>query len=200
MMRAELHLMQLLGGATVFNALHRYNVQPTETVGVFGMGGLGHLAIQFAAHMGCDVIVLSGSDRKKDDAIKLGAKEFYATKDKKELKLPRKLNRLLVTSSAQIDWSLVLPVLAPGATIHPISVSEGNFEIPYMPLILNGVTVQGSVVASRYIHNRMLAFAALHNIKPVIQKFPMTADGINDGMAHLEKGDVHYRGVFVPSA
>lgn len=181
----------------MFNALHAYDVQPTETVGVLGMGGLGHLAVQFAAKMGCNVVVLSGSDRKKDEATKLGAREFVAMKGAKELKVSRPLNRILVTTSAQPDWSLIMPILAPGASVHPLSVAEGNFEIPYMPLLLNGVTVQGSVVASRYIHNRMLAFAALHQIKPVLQKFPMTEEGINEAMDKLEKGDVHFRGVFV---
>ncbi|QIX00203.1 hypothetical protein AMS68_005720 [Peltaster fructicola] len=187
----------MCGGATVFNALHQYNVQPTETVGVIGMGGLGHLAVQFAAKMGCNVVVLSGSDRKKDEATRLGAREFVAMKGAKELKVPRPLNRVIVTTSVQPDWSLIMPILAPGAIISPLSVAEGNFEIPYMPLLLNGITVQGSVVAPRYIHNRMLEFAALHQIKPVLQKFPMTEEGINEAMDKLEKGDVHFRGVFV---
>ncbi len=119
------------GGATVFNALFSYGIKPTETVGIMGVGGLGHLAIQFAAKMGCDVVVLSGSDRKKDEAMKLGAREFIATKDAKELKVPRPLDRLLVTTSAQPEWEKIIPILAPGATIHPISIAGGNFEIPY---------------------------------------------------------------------
>lgn len=121
----------MCGGATVFNALHAYNVQPTETVGVMGVGGLGHLAIQFAAKMGCHVVVLSGSDRKKEEALKLGAQEFIATKNVKEIKPSRPLNRLLVTTSAQPDWNQLIGALAPGASIHPLSVDEGNFSIPY---------------------------------------------------------------------
>lgn len=187
----------MCGGATVFNALHAYNVQPTETVGVMGVGGLGHLAIQFAAKMGCHVVVLSGSDRKKDEALKLGAQEFIATKNVKEVKPSRPLNRLLVTTSAQPDWNQLIGALAPGASIHPLSVDEGNFSIPYMPLLANGLTVQGSVVASRYIHNRMLEFAALHKIVPIIEKFPMTEEAINEAMDKLNSGNVRYRGVFV---
>ena len=67
-----------------------------------------------------------------------------------------------------------------------------------MPLILNGLTVQGSVVASRYIQNRMLEFAALHKIQPIVEKFPMSAKGIEESMAKLEKGDMRYRGLLVP--
>lgn len=163
------------------------------------MGGLGHLAIAFAAKMGTHVVVISGSDRKKDEAMKLGAKEFIAMKDAKEIKPSRPLNRLIVTTSAQPDWEKILPAMAPEGSIHPLSVSPGNFSIPYMPLILNGLTVQGSVVASRYIHKRMLEFAALHDIKPVIEKFPMTEEGINEAMDKLNEGKIHYRGVFVPA-
>ncbi|KAI5359067.1 putative alcohol dehydrogenase, zinc-type, GroES-like superfamily, NAD(P)-binding domain superfamily [Septoria linicola] len=188
----------MCGGATVFNALHQYNVQSTETVGIMGVGGLGHLAIQFAAKMGTNVIVLSGSDKKKDEALRLGAQEFIATKDVKEIKPSRPINRLLVTTSAQPDWAKVVPALAPGATIHALSVDEGDFKIPYMALLANGLTVQGSVVASRYIHQRMLEFAALHKIEPIMEKFPMNEKAINEAMDKLNDGNIRYRGVFVP--
>ncbi|KAI2780669.1 GroES-like protein [Daldinia loculata] len=186
------------GGATVFNALHAYNTTQVETVGVMGVGGLGHLAIQFAAKMGCRVVVLSGTDSKKDQAMRLGAHEFIATKGKKELKPLRQLNRLLVCTSAQPNWEQIIPILAPGAWIHPLSVDEGNFEIPYLPLLFGAITIQGSIVAPRYIHQRMLEFAALHKIKPVVQIFPMTEAGIKDAMEKLEQGKVHFRAVLKP--
>ena len=81
--------------------------------------------------MGCYVVVLSGSDKKKDEAMKLGASEFIAMKDIKELKTSRPLDRLLVTTSAQPDWEQLIPIMSPGATIHPISVADGSFSIPY---------------------------------------------------------------------
>lgn len=186
------------GGATVWNALRAYNAQPDETVGIMGVGGLGHLAIQFAAKMGCRVVVLSGSDSKKDEALRLGAHEFIATKGKDKLEVSRPLNRLLVTTSAQPSWEQIMPIMAPGATIHPLSVAEGNFEIPYMPMLANGITIQGSVVAARKIHRDMLEFAALHKISPVTQIFPMTEEGIKDAMDKLEKGEVHFRAVLKP--
>jgi D-arabinose 1-dehydrogenase-like Zn-dependent alcohol dehydrogenase len=90
----------MCGGATVFNALHTYGIKSTDRVGIMGVGGLGHLAIQFAAKQGCDVVVFSGSDNKKEEAQKLGAREFVAMKGKKELDVGRKLDVLLVTTSA----------------------------------------------------------------------------------------------------
>lgn len=188
----------MCGGATVWSALTSYGVRPTETVGVFGVGGLGHLAIQFCAKFGCRVVVLSGSDRKRAEATRLGAHEFVATKGAKEIKVAHKLDRLLVTTSAQPDWDLLMPIMQPGSTIHPLSVSGGSFSIPYMPLIAQGITVQGSIVAPRQIHKDMLEFAALHNIAPVIEEFPLTEEGIKEAMDKLERGEVTFRAVLKP--
>lgn len=186
------------GGVTVFNALHMYDVQPTSRVGVLGVGGLGHLAIQFAAKMGCEVVVFSGTDGKKDEAMKLGASEFHATKGIDKLKLDRGIDILLVTTSAQPDWKLYLPAMAPGGTIFPLSVAQGDLRIPYMPLLSKGIAVQGSIVAPRYIHRRMLNFAALHGIKPITQEFPMSVEGITEAMKTLDEGKMRYRAVLVP--
>ncbi|KAI6837827.1 GroES-like protein [Hortaea werneckii] len=186
------------GGATVFNALHEFDTQPTETIGVMGIGGLGHLAIQYAAKMGCRVVVLSGTDSKKEEAMKLGAHEFIATKDAKEIKPSRPIDRLLVCTSAQPQWDVLVPALAPHAVIYPLSVAGGEFTIPYMPALFNGIRVQFSVVASRYIHQRMLDFAALHNIKPIVEKFPMNEKGIKEAMDKLENGGMRYRAVLLP--
>ena len=74
-------------------------------VGVVGIGALGHLAIQFASKMGCDVVAFSGTESKKEEALVLGAKSFVVTKGLDELKLNGKLiNHLLVTTSAFPDW------------------------------------------------------------------------------------------------
>lgn len=188
----------MCGGATVFNALHATGVKPTDRVGIMGVGGLGHLAIQFASRMGCDVVVLSGTDSKKEEATKLGAKDFIAIKDKKEIDVGRKIDVLVVTTSVMPDWNVVLPALAPTATIIPLTVSEGDFVIPQNALILGGHTVQGVAVSARAVHRQMLAFAALHNIKPIVMKFPMTEDGIEEAMGTLRDGKMRYRGVLIP--
>ncbi|TAQ85434.1 hypothetical protein B7494_g6257 [Chlorociboria aeruginascens] len=184
------------GGATTFTAL--YDIKPSDVVGIMGVGGLGHLGIQFAAKMGCRVVVLSGTDKKKEEAFRLGAHEFIATKGAKELKAQLPLNRLLVTTSAQPDWELILPILAPRASIYPLSVDSKNFEFPYMPLILQGISVVGSLVAPRNQHRQMLDFASLHKIKPIVEQFPMTEKGINDAMEKLERGEMYYRAVLIP--
>jgi D-arabinose 1-dehydrogenase-like Zn-dependent alcohol dehydrogenase len=188
----------MCGGATVFNALKMYNIQPTDRVGVIGVGGLGHLAIQFAAKMGCDVIVLSGTESKREEAMKLGASEFVAMKGKTSLDIGRKMNALLVTTSVQPDWNILLPAMAPDSKVFPLTVSNDEFKIPYMPLLMSGISVQGSLVAARQIHTHMLQFAAQHQIKPINMEFPMTEEGITKAMDTLSSGEMRYRGVLIP--
>jgi len=184
------------GGATTFTALQ--GIKPGDTVGIFGVGGLGHLAIQFASKMGCRVVVLSGSDKKRAEAIKLGAHEFVATKGAKELTVLSPLNRLLVTAAVPPSWDLILPIMAPRSAIYPLTVNFGNLEIPYMAMTLQGISVQGSLVAPRNLHRQMLEFAALHQITPIVEKFPMTEEGIKQAMDKLDRGEVYYRAVLIP--
>ncbi|ERS99011.1 NADP-dependent alcohol dehydrogenase [Sporothrix schenckii 1099-18] len=189
------------GGATVFAALQ--DLAPGATVGVLGVGGLGHLAIQFAAKMGCRVVVLSGSSAKRAQAQQLGAHKFVATNEGQTLGDDGEgwtIDRLLVTSSVQPKWETLLPMMSMRSQVYPLSVSAGDLVIPYMPLINQGIRVQGSLVADRVVHREMLKFAALHGVKPITETFPMTEQGITEAIDKLEAGKMTYRGVLVPSA
>lgn len=187
------------GGATVFGAMHDARIQPYDRVGVIGIGGLGHLAIQFLNKMGCDVVVFSGSENKKDEAIKLGAHEFVAAKNNPKLEGVKPVDFLMVTTSAQPDWNTYLKVLEKDATIIPLSVDSNDFVFPYMPIIGKQLKIQGSLVATREVHEKMLLFAARHGIKPIIEEVPMTEEGINGAVERLKNGDVRYRFVAVNS-
>ncbi|GJC77253.1 putative formaldehyde dehydrogenase AdhA [Colletotrichum liriopes] len=190
----------MCAGATVFSALTMLEDASVARVGVIGIGGLGHLAIQFAAKLGYDVAVFSGTDSKKAEAIKLGAKSFYTTKEQKALDIgSKKLDILLVTSSMPPDWNLYIPLLSPGATVFPLTIAMGDFSIPYQALISMGLRVQGAMVASRVVQKRMLDFAARNNVKPVVETFPMSREGITEAFAKLVNGKMRYRAVLVPN-
>ena len=187
----------MCGGSTVFNAMHVAGVKPTARVGIVGIGGLGHLAIQFAAKMGCDVVVFSGTDSKKDEAMKLGANEFHATKGADKLQVDKPLDHLLVTTSSQPDWNLYLDVMAPGGTISPLSVAEEDLKIGYMPLLLKGLRIQGGIVSARKVHRDMLEFAARHGITPINMTYPLNKKGVEEALQTLVDGKMRYRGVLV---
>ena len=137
-------------------------------------------------------------ESKKEEAMKLGATEFVAMKGKTSLDIGRKMNALLVTTSVQPDWDLLLPAMAPDSKIFPLTVSNDVLKIPYMPLLLNGISIQGSVVAARHIHRQMLQFAAQHKVKPILMEFPMSEEGIEKAMDTLSEGGMRYRGVLIP--
>jgi D-arabinose 1-dehydrogenase-like Zn-dependent alcohol dehydrogenase len=187
----------MCGGATVFNALQSFGAKSTDRVGIIGVGGLGHLAIQFASKMGCQIVVFSSTDSKKDEAIELGADEFVTTKGVKELHVSGPIDHLIVTTSFQPDWKQFLPIMAPCGSIYPLTVSPEDLKIPYMLIIAGELKIQGSLVAVRQVHREMLAFAAKHQIRPIIEQFPMTVEGIEESMKKLEEGKMRYRGVVV---
>lgn len=204
----------MCSGATVFNVIETHNIRATDRVGVVGVGGLGHLAIQFLAKIGATVVVLSGSESKRAEAFKLGATEFYVTKGVEELKIGKPVDHLLVTTNFLPDWNLLvvysekfrdvlsftsrfLKIMKPTGTIYPLTISSGNFDIPTEPVVINGLNIQGCCVAARSVHKKMLDFAARHGITPIIERFPMTRQGVEDGMAKLRNGNMRYRGVLV---
>ncbi|KAK2749197.1 putative secondary metabolism biosynthetic enzyme [Myotisia sp. PD_48] len=187
----------MCAGATSYSIFDQQNIKPTDRVGIIGLGGLGHVAVQISKRWGCETIVFSGTDTKKAEALSLGADEFYATKDVTEFIGVEPIDHLIVTTNAQVKWSLYLPILAPRGAIYPITVAFDNFTIPYEPLIGKGVRVIGSLVAAPAVHSRMIRFAAHHNIKPIIETFDMDEDGIKRAMDRLAEGSVRYRAVLV---
>ncbi|KAJ6498962.1 chaperonin 10-like protein, partial [Mycena sanguinolenta] len=133
----------MCGGATVFEVIESYNIRPTQRVGVVGVGGLGHLAIQFLAKIGANVVVFSSTDSKREEAKCLGTTEFYVTKGVERFDMAP-LDHLMVTTSFLPDWKPFLSVMKPKGTIYAITVSSGDLVVPFLPIVMAGINVQGS--------------------------------------------------------
>lgn len=194
---ASAHAAPLMcGGITVWAGLNDGTVNVTETIGIVGLGGLGHLAIQFAKAMGHRVIVFSTTDSKKEEALKLGATEFVSTKGKTELKVGSRIDRLLVTASHRPDWSLFLPLMNTESKVYPMTVVEMNvkLDLPYMILLQKGIDV--IFPAPRKVqYSEMLAFAALHGVAPIVERDELSVNGIIQSLEKLRTGKTRYRGV-----
>lgn len=181
------------GGATVYAAIVNAGVQPQQRVGVLGLGGLGHLAVQYLNKMGCDVVVFSGTDNKKEQAMQLGASEFVATKDNAEFKGVKPVDHLLVSTSVQPDWKQFFKVVATRGSVVPLTVSFDDMTHPYGEILQKQMNVTGSLVANRLVHRQMLEFSARQKVTPMLEELPMTEDGLNKAFDRLNEGDVRYR-------
>lgn len=85
--------------------------------------------------------------------------------------------------------------MAPYGHIYPLTISGGNFEFPYMPMILKELSIHGSCSSTPDEVQTMLQFVVKHNIRPTIERFPMTVEGITNAFERLEGGKLRYRGV-----
>ncbi|TVY81518.1 alcohol dehydrogenase [Lachnellula suecica] len=182
---------------TVYEALDVAGAKPSDRVGIVGLGGLGHMAVQYAKAMGCDPVVFSRSPAKKEDALKLGAKEFHLIPSSPEvgLEVTDGIHVLLLCGDRLPNFEQFMPVLARRATIVPLIIQGEPLVIPYMPFMLPGHGIIASTEASRRNHIDALTFAARHNIRPWIQEFPMTRNGLAEALDLLEQGRVKYRAV-----
>ena len=187
----------MCGGATVFNVLDMFSVKPTERVGIVGVGGLGHLAIKFAAKWGCELIVFSGTESKEEEVISWGATQFHVTKDRDKLEDVTPIDHLMVTQ--QLHWPLYLSIMASFGTIYPLTFAEGDLKVPYLPFMTSGLRIQASIVAPRVVCNRMLSFAAFHGIGAAIQKYELDVIGIEQAMDDLREGKIRYKAVLSAS-
>jgi len=177
---SEIAAPLLCAGITTFTPLKRY-VTSTSRVGVIGIGGLGHVGLQFANAFGCEVTAFSSSPDKADEATALGAHHFVNTKDPAQLEaVAGKLDFILSTVSADLEWGPYLGALAPNGTICVLGVGE-TLKIPAVPLIFGQKTITSSLIGNRSDFREMLAFAAMHNIAPRVEVLPMSqaAEAIN---------------------
>ncbi|MBA4186863.1 MAG: alcohol dehydrogenase [Planctomycetaceae bacterium] len=180
------------GGITVFNPLVQFDVKPTHRVGVVGIGGLGHLALQFCNKWGCEVIAFSSSAGKSDEAKKLGAHHVVNSKDDAAMaKLAGSLDLILVTVNVSLNWPVYINALAPRGRIHFVGAVAEPVPIVAFQMIMAQRSLSGSPLGSPTTTADMLAFAARHNIAPVTELYPMSK--VNEALDHLRAGKARYR-------
>jgi uncharacterized zinc-type alcohol dehydrogenase-like protein len=187
------------GGATVFNPLVQYGITPMDRVGVIGIGGLGHLALQFARAWGCEVTAFTTSDDKAEEAKKLGAHHVANTRDGDTLKKLRgSFDLILNTTAAELPWSEYLATLrAKGRFVTVGGFVDAPLKAGAFELIGGEKKIGGSAMAPPLILEKMLEFCGRHDIAPMTDKFAM--EDCNDGLQHLRDGKARYRVVLIRS-
>jgi len=180
------------GGITVFNPIVQFDVKPTDRVGVVGIGGLGHLALQFLNKWGCEVVAFTSSDSKKKEAMDLGAHRVVNSRDDKQVASIRgSLDFIISTVNVSLPWQAYLDSLAPKGRLHFVGAVTEPVPVPVFSLLMGQKSVSGSPLGSPATMARMLDFCGRHGIAAVTEMFPMSR--VNEALAHLESGKARYR-------
>ena len=181
----------LCGGITVFAPLAMY-AKPADRVGIIGIGGLGHMAVKFAAAYGCDVTAFTSSESKFDEAKEFGANHVVSSKDSAAIKkLDGSFDLLISTVNVKLDWDAMIGTLAPNGRCHVVGAVLEPIPVAAFSLILQQRSVSGSPTGSPVAIGTMLDFASRHNLAPQTEHFPMS--NINEAFARLESGKARYR-------
>ena len=184
----------LCAGITTYSPLRHWSVGPGKKVAISGLGGLGHLAVQFATKLGADVTVVTTSPDKEGDARRFGAKDVLINKDGADWsKYKRAFDFILDTIPYQHDLDRFLPLLKRDATICRVGVGKLTTPNQYgqMTTVLTRTALAGSNTGGIRETQEMLDFCATQKIKPQITKIPMS--GINDAWSRVVAKQARYR-------
>lgn len=184
----------LCAGITVYSPLRNHGIRPSHRIGVVGIGGLGHIALQFARAFGAEVTAFSTSKDKEAEALSLGAHKFLNTRDTGALKkVAGSFDFILSTVSADQDWQAFIGVLRPKGTLCLVGASPSPVAIAAFPLLSGNKALTGSNTGSPHDLAEMLDVAARHNVKAVTESFAMK--DANVATARVKKNQVRYRAV-----
>lgn len=187
----------LCAGVSVFNGLRKLHIEQGNIIAVQGMGGLGHLGVQFARKMGYHTVVISSGSSKEEFARKLGAHDYI---DSSKVDAVAKLKELggaaaiIATAPNAKAISPLVNGLQPGGKLLLLA-AVGTAEFDTNAMILSGVSVHGFLAGHALDSEETVKFAELHGIKCMIEKF--TLDDAQKALDHCASGKVRFRSVLV---
>lgn len=182
----------LCAGITTYSPLRHYQVGSDSNVAVIGMGGLGHMAVQYAHAMGAHVTVISQTRSKEDDGQRFGADDYRAMNEPDTLKALRGSFDLIInTVSADIDVNALLKTLKLDGTMVFVGLPEGPQTFSVFALTSQRRSLAGSNIGGIRETQEMLDFSAEHGITSQVEV--ITADQIDEAYDRVVRSDVRYR-------
>ncbi len=186
----------LCAGITVYSPLRNFQVRPHMRVGVIGIGGLGHLALQFARAWGCEVTAFSGTADKETEALSFGAHRFVVHSSSSAMRRVMNSQDFIInTVFSDLDWGTWVQALRPGGRLVFAGSPAGPLNFPPALLLGGRKSISGSPIGSRIEIKEMLDFAARHGIKARTEAVPMA--GAGEALDRVRKGTARYRMVLV---
>jgi alcohol dehydrogenase, propanol-preferring len=185
----------LCAGVTVYKALKVTDTRPGDWVVVSGIGGLGHMAVQYAKAMGLNVIAVDVDDAKLDLARKLGASLGVNARQADPVSFVKKelggAQGVLVTAVSPKAFEQAMGMVGRGGTVSLVGLPPGDFPLSIFNTVLNGITVRGSIVGTRLDLQEALDFAGQGKVKATVATERL--ESINDIFSRMRAGDIQGR-------
>lgn len=186
----------LCAGVTVYKGLKVTEAKPGDWVVISGVGGLGHMAVQYAKAMGLNVAAVDIADDKLSLARKLGATLTVNALEEDPAAVIRRetgggAQGVLVTAVSRAAFSQAIGMVGRGGTVALNGLPPGDFPLDIFGMVLNGITVRGSIVGTRLDLQESIDFAAQGKVKATIHKAKL--EDINDVFARMHKGQIEGR-------
>lgn len=180
----------MCAGISVFKPLWQHRSKNKPRIGVVGVGGLGHLAIQYARAMNYEVTAISTSPAKREEALALGADRFLVISDKaEERQYGYYFDLILCTAHGQVDWESVLEILKKRGSVILAGFPDMHFRP--IDLVAHELTIRGSFLGVPSEMRAMLRFSQENAIKPMVEMMPMAE--INQAIARIRENKARYR-------
>lgn len=193
----ELAAPLMCGGLTVFSPLLRNGCGPNKKVGILGIGGIGHMGVLLAKAMGAEVFAISRGSSKKEDAFKLGADHFIATKEEPDWteKYYDTFDLIVICAGSltDVDFTALPNVMTIGGRIVSISIPDQDQVLSMKPFGLSGVSIANSHLGSIKELNQLLKLVSEKNVKIWVETVPISEQGVHEVFTRMVKGDVRYR-------
>ncbi|MFT0179746.1 alcohol dehydrogenase AdhP [Pseudomonas benzopyrenica] len=185
----------LCAGVTVYKGLKMTDTRPGNWVVISGIGGLGHMAVQYARAMGLNVAAVDVDDRKLDLARRLGAEVTVNAREQDPAAYLKKeiggAHGALVTAVSPKAFEQAIGMTRRGGTIALNGLPPGDFPLSIFDMVLNGTTVRGSIVGTRLDLQEALDFAGEGKVKATVSAEPL--ENINDIFARMHEGGIEGR-------
>lgn len=185
----------LCAGVTTYKGLKETEAKPGEWIGISGIGGLGHVAVQYAKAMGFNVAALDVDQAKLDLARQLGADLTVDARDRDAVKQLLRdtggMHGVLVTAASTAAFSQAIGIVRRKGTVVLNGLPPGDFPTPVMPVVLKRITLRGSIVGTRDDLAEALEFAAAGKVKAQVSIEPL--DAVNDVFERMERGAISGR-------
>jgi uncharacterized zinc-type alcohol dehydrogenase-like protein len=193
-MPSHIGAVLMCAGITVYSPLRRFAGDRDQKVAIVGVGGLGHLAIQFAKALGYEVTAISSSPEKMGQALAFGADHFIDAQNTSRLRqVDFTFDLLLLTTSGGVAWEALLMTLKKRGKLLLLGFPDIAFNST--DLVAHELSITGSFLGNRETMRQMLTFAQDHRITPEIELLPMSQ--VNEGLRRVRENRARYRVVLV---